>query len=396
MVRPATSGPVARYFYDCEFIEDGRTIELVSIGVVAAGRPRVLRGVHRVRPRPGQPVGAPACAGQAAVAGRSRPGGPGRRSATSCYAFLAAPGLPVELWAWFAAYDHVVLAQLWGAMPDLPRDVPRLTREIRQHWEAAGFPPIPGPGTDRHDALADARLAYARWQVAQVVLDPQRGCGRTGPDCSRPMARAYPAIGAVPARRARPLPPVEPPRLFCVNWTIDIPADILPTLPPLPPELRDRLDDALARPAAQQPRVAGPRAGARRPGGAGGRPAGHRAGRGRQAVRPAGRRRPGRGVPAAGRRLRRDLCRQHRAAHPRQHPHPAADGGRADLRRVDAGGQGGPDRRSVRQTPLVRARIRSACRPTAATSSTRWRPPPRHGSPTRPGWSVPTPTPPPR
>ena len=23
-----------RYFYDCEFIEDGRTIELVSIGVV--------------------------------------------------------------------------------------------------------------------------------------------------------------------------------------------------------------------------------------------------------------------------------------------------------------------------------------------------------------------------
>jgi len=38
-----------------------------------------------------------------------------------------------------------------------------------------------------------------------------------------------------------------------VNWTIDIPADILPSLPPLPPELRSRLDDALARPAAQQP-----------------------------------------------------------------------------------------------------------------------------------------------
>jgi 3-deoxy-7-phosphoheptulonate synthase len=38
-----------------------------------------------------------------------------------------------------------------------------------------------------------------------------------------------------------------------VNWTIDIPADILPSLPPLPPSLRTRLDDALARPAAQQP-----------------------------------------------------------------------------------------------------------------------------------------------
>ena len=34
-VRRPPAGPVARYFYDCEFIEDGRTIELVSIGVVA-------------------------------------------------------------------------------------------------------------------------------------------------------------------------------------------------------------------------------------------------------------------------------------------------------------------------------------------------------------------------
>jgi 3-deoxy-7-phosphoheptulonate synthase len=38
-----------------------------------------------------------------------------------------------------------------------------------------------------------------------------------------------------------------------VNWTIDIPAEVLPTLPPLSPGLRGRLDDALARPAAQQP-----------------------------------------------------------------------------------------------------------------------------------------------
>src|SRR6478752_1232703 len=58
---------------------------------------------------------------------------------------------------------------------------------------------------------------------------------------------------AVPARARRPEPGTFPPRLFPVNWTIDIPADILPSLPPLPPELRTRLDDALARPAAQQP-----------------------------------------------------------------------------------------------------------------------------------------------
>ena len=38
-----------------------------------------------------------------------------------------------------------------------------------------------------------------------------------------------------------------------VNWTVDVPVDTLPELPPLPPTLRARLDDALARPAAQQP-----------------------------------------------------------------------------------------------------------------------------------------------
>ena len=38
-----------------------------------------------------------------------------------------------------------------------------------------------------------------------------------------------------------------------MNWTVDVPVDELPELPPLPAELRARLDAALQRPAAQQP-----------------------------------------------------------------------------------------------------------------------------------------------
>src|SRR5690606_25477457 len=41
--------------------------------------------------------------------------------------------------------------------------------------------------------------------------------------------------------------------LAVVNWTIDIPGESLPDLPPLPPELRAALDAALSRPALQQP-----------------------------------------------------------------------------------------------------------------------------------------------
>ena len=38
-----------------------------------------------------------------------------------------------------------------------------------------------------------------------------------------------------------------------MNWTVDAPVEVLPELPPLPGDLRGRLDAALTRPAAQQP-----------------------------------------------------------------------------------------------------------------------------------------------
>ena len=49
-----------------------------------------------------------------------------------------------------------------------------------------------------------------------------------------------------------------------MNWTVDIPIDQLPPLPPLPAELRSRLDAALAKPAAQQPTWPGEQAKAMR------------------------------------------------------------------------------------------------------------------------------------
>ncbi len=151
-----------RYFYDCEFIEDGATIEFISIGVVdeqgreyyavstefdpgRAGR-WVRSNVLPKLPSPSDPVW------------RSR-----AAIRESLLEFLTAPGDGVELWAWFAAYDHVALSQLWGAMPALPRALPRFTRELRQRWEDAGKPALPSPPSDAHDALADARHNLARW-----------------------------------------------------------------------------------------------------------------------------------------------------------------------------------------------------------------------------------------
>ncbi|MGN6609551.1 MAG: polyadenylate-specific 3'-exoribonuclease AS [Jatrophihabitans sp.] len=153
-----------RFFYDCEFIEDGSTIDLVSIGVVdETGRefyavstefdasraiPWVRRNVLDKLPSPADP------------AWRSRD-----RIRDDLLAFLLEPGDGVELWAWMSAYDHVVLCQLWGDMRALPRSIPRFTHELRQRWEDAGSPPLPPPPPDQHSALADARHNLVRWQT---------------------------------------------------------------------------------------------------------------------------------------------------------------------------------------------------------------------------------------
>jgi hypothetical protein len=167
---------VYRYFYDCEFIEDGRVVDLVSIGVVdendrefyavstefddSRALPWVRKNVLDKLPSPGDP------------AWRSRV-----RIRDELWEFLMAPvrGRPhekIELWAWFAAYDHVVLAQLWGAMPQLPREIPRFTKDLRQLWEERGCPKLPAPEANRHDALVDARHNLARWRT--MVGRPDR------------------------------------------------------------------------------------------------------------------------------------------------------------------------------------------------------------------------------
>lgn len=152
-----------RYFYDTEFIEDGRTIDLVSIGVVAEdGREYYAVSTEFNPDRAGDWVRAnvlPKLPSPASKSWRSR-----RQIRDELLDFFTAAGEPVELWAWTGAYDHVALCQLWGPMTGLPRAIPRYTRELRQVWEDAGRPTLPSLPDDAHDALADARHNAAKWE----------------------------------------------------------------------------------------------------------------------------------------------------------------------------------------------------------------------------------------
>ena len=64
---------------------------------------------------------------------------------------------PLELWAYYADYDHVALCWLFGTMMDLPEGMPMYTRDIKQLCDSAGNPKLPEQGKGEHNALDDAR-----------------------------------------------------------------------------------------------------------------------------------------------------------------------------------------------------------------------------------------------
>lgn len=75
-----------------------------------------------------------------------------------------------ELWAWFSAYDHVCLAQLWGKMIDLPSGMTMRTNDIGTLVDLAGGPLIPSQPDGHHNALDDARHNVVRYNWLMDLL----------------------------------------------------------------------------------------------------------------------------------------------------------------------------------------------------------------------------------
>jgi hypothetical protein len=148
-----------RYFFDTEFIEDGCTIDLISIGIVCEdGREFYMESSqvpwHRASDWVNENV---------------RPhlrneGQPEAEIAVQVVEFVNNGGRSPEFWAYYADYDWVVLCQLFGTMMDLPDGWPMFCMDIKQEAVRLGDPPLPEQTSTEHHALADARWnaeAYA-------------------------------------------------------------------------------------------------------------------------------------------------------------------------------------------------------------------------------------------
>ncbi len=150
---------MSRFWFDTEFYETGRTIDLISIGIVSEDgreyyaetetadvfaqatdwlrdnvRPH-LRGALFEKPRP-----------------------------IIRQEIISFVGERPELWAYYADYDWVVLCQLFGRMIDLPKGWPMYCRDVKQLCDSLGNPALPKQESGEHDALADARWTKTAWQ----------------------------------------------------------------------------------------------------------------------------------------------------------------------------------------------------------------------------------------
>lgn len=182
---------ITEYDYDLEFLEDGRTIELISIGIVASdGREYyavndgITRGNLRRRiqrhewlmanvvpslPRPHgdwnlhMPKAWLFDYSSPLVKTRSR-------IAAEVREFLLAGGKPV-LWADYGAYDHVALCQLWGPMVALPDGLPMFTCDIQQEALRLGvaWDELPQQAGGLHNALEDARHNVVKRRFLEQV-----------------------------------------------------------------------------------------------------------------------------------------------------------------------------------------------------------------------------------
>ncbi|SEE51387.1 3'-5' exoribonuclease domain-containing protein [Bradyrhizobium lablabi] len=148
-----------RYWFDTEFIEDGKTIDLLSIGIVAEdGRELYLENLSADVSRASDWVRENVIAHLDMV----KHGVAHEEIGPKVLAFVGAD--KPEIWAYYADYDWVAMCQLFGTMMDLPKGWPMYCRDVKQLCDAVGNPKLPEQGTQEHNAIEDARWTRQAWE----------------------------------------------------------------------------------------------------------------------------------------------------------------------------------------------------------------------------------------
>lgn len=171
-----------KYYIDTEFIEDGRTIDLISIAIASEdGRSLYLQNAGCEFTRASDWVWRNvfphlshfSMKGYKSCDGMPRSGSPSGAKMARCYdeacpwrdryeivdeikSFCDSEkfGKP-EFWGYYADYDWVALCQLFGPMIALPKGFPMYCRDLKQLSDDTKAPEFKSPEGE-HNALTDA------------------------------------------------------------------------------------------------------------------------------------------------------------------------------------------------------------------------------------------------
>jgi len=180
-----------KYFFDTEFIEDGKTIELLSIGIVSEdGREFYAENFNADHTKADDWVKENVIkhlwsrqSEKSPYNAWIRDGGIGgllyhKEIAYEVKQFL---GESPEFYAYYADYDWVVFCQLFGRMIDLPEGFPMYCRDLKQTLDeyanhlglsADAVKCMDGYPTqgNKHNALDDAKWNLALYNFLQGKL----------------------------------------------------------------------------------------------------------------------------------------------------------------------------------------------------------------------------------
>jgi hypothetical protein len=147
-----------KIFFDVEFYENGKTIDLVSIGLVREDSAELYLESSEYDKTQTTPW----------LEGNVLPhllGGKCiRTKAEIAKEIVNFVGHSPEFWAYYADYDWVCLCQLYGTMMDLPESWPMFCMDLRQLCSHVGEQKLPAQTSVEHNALNDAiwnKAAYS-------------------------------------------------------------------------------------------------------------------------------------------------------------------------------------------------------------------------------------------
>ena len=192
-----------RYFFDTEFIEDGKTIDLISIGIVAEDGRELYLGnqgcdFSKASPWVVDNVLTPLGIGTVGpVALRPDNSLFWKRKEVIAHEILefvyasdlSPDPMPTpEFWAYYADYDWVVFCQLWGTMMmDLPPAFPMYCRDLKQEEDRLCVDLSSAvPQLNKHSALDDARWNKASWEYLQSLYPCRPPTDRTSINITAP------------------------------------------------------------------------------------------------------------------------------------------------------------------------------------------------------------------